>query len=141
MGFRFQKRMALLLATMLALVILLMATGASHARGGGHGGASSLGMRTVPVQGYTRSNGTHVNGYLRSAPGSSHPTSAAAGSSGAEILAVQPTDDPPAVPEAPARMIVLNPNPFSEKHVIGPHPPHKFAVCYVAQSGNCVPDN
>ena len=42
--------------------------------------ASSSGGRTVQVSGYTRSNGTYVAGYTRSAPGSGSSASSSSGS-------------------------------------------------------------
>lgn len=53
----------------IAVAVILSVANYAEARGGG-GHSSSSGSRSVSVHGYTRSDGTHVNSYYRSSPGS-----------------------------------------------------------------------
>ncbi|HEY6896042.1 MAG TPA: hypothetical protein VI279_02170 [Rhodocyclaceae bacterium] len=73
------KRQTSSLAQALYASLLLLLSAPAWAKGGGHSGGSSPSSRTEHVSGYTRSDGTHVESYYRSRPGTLHssPSSSA----------------------------------------------------------------
>lgn len=80
-----RKSVAIIFASVLTMITL----DTSIARSAG--GSISSANKTVQVNGYTRQNGTHVNGYFRAAPGEAlHPRGGTTGSPAEDVIVRQP---------------------------------------------------
>jgi hypothetical protein len=86
-----RKIVAIIFASLLTTITL----DTSIARSAG--GSISSANKTVQVNGYTRQNGTHVNGYFRAAPGEAlHPRGGTTGSPAGEVTMGKVSNGPQA---------------------------------------------
>jgi hypothetical protein len=111
-----------IVAIIFASVLTIITLDTSIARSGG--GSVSSANKTVQVNGYTRKNGTHVNGYFRAAPGEAlHPRGGTTGSPAQEMIVRQPgkvnsPEASEAQPDQPAGYFVRD--RFSGKRIFVP---------------------